>query len=127
MEENVKNFINSTSKKLAQIEKKIKEMKLNIVIMSFYTDLKLIEETILNYQSQGIDIDEQLYEKIEKFKILLQSKRDLPELGKKFIELTEDFYKLRKQVLSKEQCDNNNSEIKREKKDSNDDFLLAYN
>jgi hypothetical protein len=132
MEKDVKDFINNTSKKLVAIEKKIKEMKLNIVIMSFYTDLKLIEDTLLTYQSQGIDIDESLFEKIEKFKILLQSKQNLPTLGKKFIEVTEEFYKLRKQI-----GDNNNkikdfnknkcSKGSKIKKKTLDEFLLAYN
>ena len=135
MENEVKDFINETSKKLSKIEKKIKEMKLNIVIMSFYTDLKLIEDSIIGYQSQGIEIDEALYEKIEKFKIMLQSKRDLPALGKKFIELTEEFYKLRKRIqnISKSDDLNTNSYDKKLKNKSlkkknqhYDDFLLAY-
>ena len=98
MEEDTKEFLDTTSKKLANIEKKIQEMKLNIVIMSFYSDLKLIEDTLLSYQAQGMTIDNSLLEKVEKFKILLQSNKNLPKLGKKFIELTEEFYNLRKQM-----------------------------
>ena len=102
MEDDTKEFLNITSKKLAKIEKKIQEMKLNIVIMSFYSDLKLIEDTLLSYQAQGMTVDNSLLEKVEKFKILLQSNKNLPKLGKKFIELTEDFYNLRKQMHSTE-------------------------
>jgi hypothetical protein len=102
MEEDTKEFLNTTSKKLAKIEKKIQEMKLNIVIMSFYSDLKLIEDTLLAYQAQGMTIDNSLLEKVEKFKILLQSNKNLPKLGKKFIELTEEFYSMRKQMHSTE-------------------------
>jgi len=98
MEEGTKEFLDNTSKKLAKIEKKIQEMKLNIVIMSFYSDLKLIEDTLLSYQAQGMTIDNSLLEKVEKFKILLQSNKNLPKLGRKFIELTEEFYNLRKQI-----------------------------
>jgi hypothetical protein len=98
MESNVKEFINDTSKKLTKIEKKIKEMKMNIVILSFYSDLNIIEESIFNYQAQGFEIDDKLLKKIDQFKILLHSKRDLRALGKKFIEVTEEFYKLRKHV-----------------------------
>lgn len=99
MDSEAREFLNSTSKKLAKIEKKISEMKLNIVIMSFYSDLKLIEDTLLSYQAQGINLDDSLMEKVEKFKILLQSDKNLPKLGKKFIELTEEFYKLRKDLF----------------------------
>jgi hypothetical protein len=130
MEKDVKNFINKTSKKLAAIEKKIKEMKLNIVIMSFYTDLKLIEDTLLGYQSEGIPIDESLFEKIEKFKILLQTKQNLPTLGKKFIEVTEEFYKLRKQVYDNDKDERKNKKhVKspRDRKEYGDEYLLAYN
>jgi hypothetical protein len=98
-------FLNTTSKKLALIEKKIQEMKLNIVIMSFYSDLKLIENTLLSYQAQGIQVNESLIEKVEKFKILLQSNKNLPKLGKKFIELTDEFYKLRKEMFSEERVE----------------------
>lgn len=114
------------------IEKKIQEMKLNIVIMSFYSDLKLIEETLLNYQAQGIEVNESLFEKIQKFKILLQSNKDLPLLGKKFIEVTEEFYKLRKQIQdSDDQADNLKddlieSELTEPRKKRGADFLSAY-
>lgn len=132
MDKDVKDFINSTSKKLVAIEKKIKEMKLNIVIMSFYTDLKLIEDTLLSYQSEGVSIDESLFEKIEKFKILLQSKQNLPTLGKKFIEVTEEFYKLRKQVNYNEKQKmesykkNKQSKKPKVRKKYGEEFLLAY-
>ena len=39
MEKEAMDFLDITNKKLAKIEKKIQEMKLNIVIMSFYSDL----------------------------------------------------------------------------------------
>ena len=100
MDKEASEFLEDTGKKLAKIEKKIQEMKLNIVIMSFYSDLKLIENTLLSYEAQGIIIDESLLEKIEKFKLLLQSDKNLPKLGKKFIELTEEFYNLRKGLYS---------------------------
>ena len=98
MVKDIKQFLSITSKKLEIIEKKIQEMKLNIVVMSFYSDLKLIEDTLIGYQAQGIEINESLFEKIQKFKILLQSNKNLSVLGKKFIEVTEEFYKLRKQI-----------------------------
>ena len=80
MDKEASEFLEDTGKKLAKIEKKIQEMKLNIVIMSFYSDLKLIENTLLSYEAQGIIIDESLLEKVEKFKILLQSDKNLPKL-----------------------------------------------
>ena len=129
MEKDTKEFLDTTSKKLANIEKKIQEMKLNIVIMSFYSDLKLIEDTLLAYQAQGMDIDNSLLEKVEKFKILLQSNKNLPKLGKKFIELTEEFYNLRKQMHPTEIETENNPMGKTGKvngKRKKVDYLYAY-
>ena len=107
-------------------------MKFNIIIMSFYSDLKLIEDTLINYQAQGFKINESLFEKIDKFKILLQSNKNLPTLGKKFIELTEEFYKLRKTI---HKSDDKKDSIKEEmtelemeqaRKKQIADFLSAY-
>lgn len=130
MVDNTKDFLDITSKKLAKIEKKIQEMKFNIVIMSFYSDIKLIENTLLTYQAQGIHVDESLLSKIEKFKILLQSNKNLPELGRKFIELTEEFYNMRKQIYDKEQS-NQEKEIEEEgiseqRKKRKIEYLSAY-
>lgn len=130
MENETKEFLSVTSKKLARIEKKIREMKLNIVIMSFYSDIKLIENTLLSYQAQGIKIDESLLGKIDKFKILLQSDKNLPKLGKKFIELTEEFYNLRKLIHTKDQPNNiedstpKTPQVIRKKRKA--DYLFAY-
>ena len=137
MEDTVKEFINDTSKKLTKIEKKIKEMKMNIVILSFYSDLNIIEESIFNYQAQGFEIDDKLLKKIDQFKILLHSKRDLRALGKKFIEVTEEFYKLRKHVQEVGETfdeltdiDKGKTKKKTEKSKSKgqsvDEFLYAY-
>ncbi len=129
MESEAKEFLNATTKKLEKIEKKIQEMKLNIVIMSFYSDIKLIEETLLSYQSQGYKVNQSLLEKIEKFKILLQSNKNLPKLGKKFIELTEEFYNLRKRIYEKDRDIDYESIKKIEKKPTKKkpiDYLLAY-
>jgi len=132
MNKDMKQFFNLTSKKLEMIEKKIQEMKLNIIVMSFYADLKLIEDTLLNYEAQGIKIDETLFEKIEKFKILLQSNKDLPTLGKKFIEVTEEFYKLRKKIHGSDDLEKSvndeivGTELTDNKKKHEVSFLSAY-
>jgi hypothetical protein len=137
MEDTVKEFINDTSKKLTKIEKKIKEMKMNIVILSFYSDLSIIEDSILNYQAQGFEIDDKLLTKIDQFKILLHTKRDLRALGKKFIEVTEEFYKLRKHVQEVgETCEElidieknktkKKAEKTKEKGHSVEEYLYAY-
>lgn len=132
MEKSIKQFLTITTKKLDMIEKKIQEMKFNIIVMSFYSDLKLIEETMLTYQSQGIEIDESLFEKIQKFKILLQSNRNLSVLGKKFIEVTEEFYKLRKQIHGSDNSTEKKSkgkvkqDLANEQKKRGIDFLSAY-
>jgi len=130
MAEEPTDFLDSTSKKLAKIEKKIQEMKYNIVIMSFYSDLKLIENTLISYQSQGLEIDNSLLEKIEKFKILLQSDNNLPKLGKKFIELTEEFYKLRKKLFDPSLVDTRDDPVKKgsgkARKSQPIDYLSAY-
>ncbi|MCK5561575.1 MAG: hypothetical protein KAJ51_13315 [Thermoplasmata archaeon] len=130
MGEEPSDFLDSTSKKLAKIEKKIKEMKYNIVIMSFYSDLKLIENTLISYQASGIEIDNSLLEKIEKFKTLLQSDNNLPKLGKKFIELTEEFYNLRRKLFDPDLVDTDNEPIQTKAHESNKkksiDYLSAY-
>ena len=133
MENDVKHFFNVTTKKLELIEKKIQEMKMNIVIMSFYSDLNLIEDTLLGYQSQGYKINDALFEKIAKFKLMLQSNKNLPALGKKFIEVTEEFYKLRKQINKSDgQSDSINNKNKkpeeppRQIKKKIEDFYLSY-
>ena len=132
MNKDMKQFFNLTSKKLEMIEKKIQEMKLNIIVMSFYADLKLIEDTLLNYEAQGIKIDESLFEKIEKFKILLQSNKDLPTLGKNFIEVTEEFYKLRKKIHGPDDLEKTvndeivSDELTDNKKKHELSFLSAY-
>ena len=132
LNKDMKQFFNLTSKKLEMIEKKIQEMKMNIIIMSFYADLKLIEDTLINYQTQGINIDESLFEKIEKFKILLQSNKNLPTLGKKFIEVTEEFYNLRKQIQGTDEIENTvndeiiGPELAKIKKKRDVAFLSAY-
>lgn len=130
MDKEASEFLEDTGKKLAKIEKKIQEMKLNIVIMSFYSDLKLIENTLLSYEAQGIVIDESLLEKVEKFKILLQSDKNLPKLGKKFIELTEEFYNLRKDLYSYDTVEKSEEIKEKLPKRSNKkrpvDYLSAY-
>ena len=130
MDKEASEFLEDTGKKLAKIEKKIQEMKLNIVIMSFYSDLKLIENTLLSYEAQGVIIDESLLEKVEKFKHLLQSDKDLPKLGKKFIELTEEFYNLRKNLYSNDTGEKSEEIEPNLSKNSNKkrpvDYLSAY-
>jgi hypothetical protein len=132
MEENVKDFINDTSEKIAKIEKKIKEMKMNIVILSFYTDLKLIEESIMTYESHGFEVSDELYVKIEKLKLLLHSKKDLPALSKTFIEVTEELYKLKKRIDTSEKQNKKKSKKNKIKSGNKSDqkqmneFLLAY-
>jgi hypothetical protein len=126
MGEEPSDFLDSTSKKLAKIEKKIKEMKYNIVIMSFYSDLKLIENTLISYQAQGVEVDNSLLEKIEKFKILLQSDNNLPKLGKKFIELTEEFYNLRRKLFDPDLIETDNEPIPKKPRESNKKKQVAY-
>ena len=131
MEKDVKKFFNTTNKKLEAIEKRIQEMKLNIILMSFYSDLKLIEDALFTFEAQGIQVDESLFEKIEKFKILLQKKQNLQKLGKKFVEVTEEFYKFRSKI-TKEESDKSklkNYNGSKEPKPRNklpEDFLYAY-
>ena len=74
-------------------------------------------------------VDDSLLEKVEKFKILLQSNKNLPKLGKKFIELTEEFYNLRKQlhppdISSEDKTIKESAKINRKKKKA--DYLDAY-
>jgi hypothetical protein len=131
MEKDAKEFLEVTSKKLANIEKKIQEMKLNIVIMSFYSDIKLIEETILSYEAQGFEVNKTLVDKVEKFKSLLKNDKNLPKLGKKFIELTDEFHKLRNQIyttdITGETEEPTDSESSKEAiKKAVLDFLSAY-
>ena len=130
MEKDAKEFLDITSKKLAKIEKKIQEMKLNIVIMSFYSDIKLIEDKLLSYQAQGFAVDNTLLEKVEGFKLLLQQDKNLPKLGKKFIELTEEFYKLRKKLyrnsMEKLESSRVTETTKKPIKESPEDYLSVY-
>jgi len=131
MVKDIKQFLSVTSKKLEIIEKKIQEMKLNIVIMSFYSDLKIIEDTLLTYQAQGIKINESLFEKVQKFKILLHSNKNLSMLGKKFIEVTEEFYKLRKKIQETDDVNNVDQDedldlVTNVTKKKGLDFLSAY-
>jgi hypothetical protein len=130
MEKDAKKFLDITSKKLAKIEKKIQEMKLNIVIMSFYSDIKLIEDKLLSYQADGFEVDNTLLEKVEAFKLLLQQDKNLPKLGKKFIELTEEFYKLRKKLYrnSKEKLESSRvaETTKKSTKELPEDYLSVY-
>ncbi|WP_455393051.1 hypothetical protein [[Eubacterium] cellulosolvens] len=130
MNDEANEFLDNTSKKLAKIEKKIQEMKYNIVIMSFYSDLKLMESTLLSYQAQGLEIDNSLLEKIEKFKILLQTNNNLPKLGRKFIELTEEFYNLRRELFDPEVIEGDDGAVQTKPPKNNKrrpiEYLSAY-
>ncbi|UCH89493.1 MAG: hypothetical protein JSV49_02255 [Thermoplasmata archaeon] len=93
----------SVQKRLDELEAKLDKVRYNILMMSFYTDLKIIESTIHRCKLHGIKVDESLTDALNEFKKMLYGDKDIFKIGKKYLELSEKYFTLRKEIYGEDE------------------------
>jgi hypothetical protein len=93
----------SIEKRVSDLEDKVDRVRHKIIMMSFYTDLKIIEGTIHRCKLHGIKIDSKLIESLKDFKNTLYGDKDIFKIGKKYLDLSEKYFALRKEIYTDEE------------------------
>ena len=88
--------------RLEFLESKLEKIRINIIMMSFYTDLKIIESTLHRCRLHGINIEQDLLDALKEFKEHLYSKKDIFVTAKKYLALSEKYSALRKEIYGDE-------------------------
>jgi hypothetical protein len=94
-EENIK-------KRLELLEEKVDKIRHNIIMMSFFTDLKIIESTVHRCKLHGIKIDPDLLSSLAEFKKHLYGDKNIFEIGRKYMDLSEKYFALRKEIYGED-------------------------
>lgn len=89
--------------KLIELEEKLEKVRYNVIMMSFYTDLKIIEGTIHRCKLHGIKIEKELIESLNEFKKQLYGDKNIFKIGKKYIDLSEKYFALRKEINAEDE------------------------
>ena len=92
----------SLEERVEMLEEKIDRIRHNIIMMSFYTDLKIIESTIHRCKLHNIKINEELTESLKEFKSTLYGDKNIFNIGRKYMDLTEKYFALRKEIFEDE-------------------------
>jgi len=91
-----------TKKRLDMLEEKVDKIRHNIIMMSFFTDLKIIESTVHRCKLHGIRIDPELLDSLAEFKKHLYGNKNIFEIGRKYMDLSEKYFALRKVIYGKD-------------------------
>ena len=92
----------TVKKRLDELEQKVDKIRYNIIMMSFFTDLKIIESTIHRCRLHGIKLDPDLLSSLAEFKKHLYGDKNIFEIGRKYMDLSEKYFALRKDIYGKD-------------------------
>jgi hypothetical protein len=93
----------SIRKRLDELEEKLDKVRYNVIMMSFYTDLKIIESTIHRCKLHGIKIEPALLDSLNEFKKHLYGDKNIFKIGRKYMDLSEKYFALRKEIYGEEE------------------------
>jgi hypothetical protein len=89
----------SLEKRVEELEKKLDKVRYNVIMMSFYTDLKIIEGTIHRCKLHNIKIEKALLDSLDEFKKQLYGDKNIFKIAKKYLDLSEKYFELRKGIF----------------------------
>ena len=90
-------------KRIEDLENKLEKVRYNIIMMSFYTDLKIIEGTIHRCKLHNIKINQDLLDALSEFKKQLYGDKDIFKIGRKYMDLSERYFELRKEIYGEDE------------------------
>lgn len=88
--------------RIVELEEKVDRIRYNIIMMSFYTDLKIIESTIHRCKLHGIKISPKLLDSLDDFKKHLYGDKNIFKIGRKYMDLSEKYFALRKEIYGED-------------------------
>jgi hypothetical protein len=89
----------SLEKRVEELENKLDKVRYNVIMMSFYTDLKIIEGTIHRCKLHNIKIEKALLDSLDEFKKQLYGDKNIFKIAKKYLVLSEKYFELRKEIF----------------------------